>query len=72
MPLQLLQNSLAHVLIDVVHVRRQILQQLQVMSGSPATWLEWEDFQTAAACVQHIAVINDHAERGVALNTTES
>lgn len=37
------------------------------LSADPTTWLELEDYQTAAACVQGITVINDHAERGVAL-----
>ncbi|KAJ8411990.1 hypothetical protein AAFF_G00142570 [Aldrovandia affinis] len=37
------------------------------LDADPATWLEREDFRTAAAFVQGIAVINDHAERGVAL-----
>jgi len=50
---------------------RRFFQKLGLQDGfldtDPATWLELEDFQTAAAFVQGIAVINDHAERGVAL-----
>ncbi|KAG0717372.1 hypothetical protein GWK47_054586 [Chionoecetes opilio] len=50
---------------------RQFFQKLRLEDGfldaDPATWLEREDFRTAAAFVQGIAVINDHAERGVAL-----
>ena len=50
---------------------RRFFQKLRLEDGfldaDPATWLEREDFQTAAACVEGIAVINDHAERGVAL-----
>ncbi|QQP36282.1 Uncharacterized protein FKW44_021331, partial [Caligus rogercresseyi] len=50
---------------------RRFFQKLRLEEGfldaDPATWLELEDYQTAAAFVQRIAVINDHAERGVAL-----
>ncbi|KAJ8416198.1 hypothetical protein AAFF_G00382200 [Aldrovandia affinis] len=50
---------------------RWFFQKLRLEDGfldaDPATWLEREDFRTAAAFVQGIAVINDHAERGVAL-----
>ncbi|KAG0692562.1 hypothetical protein GWK47_027839 [Chionoecetes opilio] len=50
---------------------RRFFQKLRLEDGfldaDPATWLEREDFRTAAAFVQGIAVINDHAERGVAL-----
>ena len=33
----------------------------------PDTWEEQEDFRDAAAVVRNLAVVNDHAERGVAL-----
>ncbi|KAG0727763.1 hypothetical protein GWK47_033974 [Chionoecetes opilio] len=50
---------------------RRFFQKLRLEDGfldaDPATWLEREDFRTAAAFVEEIAVINDHAERGVAL-----
>jgi len=50
---------------------RRFFQKLDLqdsfLDADPATWLELEDFQTVAALVQGIAVINDHAERGVAL-----
>jgi len=50
---------------------RRFFQQLGLQNGilddDPATWLELEDFDSAAAFMQEIAVINDHAERGVAL-----
>jgi len=50
---------------------RRFFQKLNLqhsfLDADPATWLELEDFQTAAAFVQGIAIINDHAERGVAL-----
>jgi len=50
---------------------RRFFQKLGLQDGflatDHATWLELEDFQTAAAFVQEIVVINDHAEWGVAL-----
>ena len=50
---------------------RCFFQKLGLQDGfldaDPVTWLELEDFQTVAAFMQGIAVINDHAERGVAL-----
>ena len=50
---------------------RRFFQKLCLEDGfldaDPTTWLEREDFRTAAAFVQGIAVVNDHAERGVAL-----
>ena len=50
---------------------RCFLQKLGLQDGfldaDPTTWLELEDFQTAAAFVQGIVVINDHAEQGVTL-----
>ncbi|QQP49884.1 Uncharacterized protein FKW44_010701 [Caligus rogercresseyi] len=42
---------------------RRFFQKLRLEEGfldaDPATWLELEDYQTAAAFVQRIAVIND-------------
>jgi len=50
---------------------RRFFQKLRLEDGfldaDPTTWLQREDFRTAAAFVQGIAVINDNAERGVAL-----
>ena len=45
---------------------RHFLQKRGLQEGfldaDPATWLELEDFDSAAVFVQGIAVINDHAE----------
>jgi len=38
-----------------------------ILNDDPATWLELEDIQTAAAFVQQIVVINNHADWGAAL-----
>ena len=50
---------------------RHFFQKLGLQDGfldaDPATWLKLEDFDSAAAFMQGIAVINGHAERGVAL-----
>lgn len=42
-------------------------QQPTQDNSDAATWQQREDFQTAAAFVQQIAVINDHAEHSVVL-----
>jgi hypothetical protein len=56
---------------EMALITRRFFQKLRLEDGfldaDPGTWMEREDFRTAAAYVQRIAVINDHVEQEVAL-----
>ncbi|KAA0184875.1 hypothetical protein HAZT_HAZT009523 [Hyalella azteca] len=50
--------------LEILH---EASAEAEFSAEDPATWNEREDFKEAAEVVRELAVTNDHAERGVAL-----
>ena len=41
--------------------------QTSFMETNPASWGDFEEFKNAKAIIEALKVVNDHAERGIAL-----